>query len=143
MPWDIENYHIIDGRILNVEISIPLLEFLYTKIDDVKDAWMEMLGQFISEEPGVEMSWEMQPRGENAIVTIQIAKPGDLATFTDSEARGALGAVDALFDKKDDEAKKKSRKSSTKDKTETEKKSASKETGKKTTAKKKTSTKKK
>ena len=143
MPWDIENYHIVDGRILNVEISIPLMEFLYTNIDDVKDAWMEMLGQFISEEPGVEMSWEMQPRGENAIVTIQIAKPGDLETFTDSEAKGALGAVDALFDRKDEETKKKSGKTSKKEKPKTKKKSASKEDGKKTKAKKKTSTKKK
>ena len=137
MPWDIENYHIIDGRILNVEISIPLLEFLYTNIDDVKDAWMQMLGQFVTEQPGVEMSWEMQPRGENAIVTIQIAKPGNLEAFTESEARGALGAVDALFDEKEKAPKKASKakakakgksaeKSSPKAKAETKKKEGTK-----------------
>ena len=100
MPWDIENYHIVDGRVLNVDIVIPLVEFLYTNIDDVKEAWMVMLGQFVSEEPGFEMSWTMQPRNEDALVTIKIAKSGDLTKFTDAEAKGALDAADALFDKK-------------------------------------------
>ena len=100
MPWDIENYHIVDGRVLNVEITIPLMEFIYTNIDDVKEAWEEMLGQFMLEQNGLELSWEMQPRDENALVTIKIAKPGQLEKFTDSEAKGALGAVDALFEKK-------------------------------------------
>lgn len=133
MPWDIENYHIIDGRILNVEISIPLMEFLYTNIDDVKDTWLQMLGQFVAEEPGVEMSWEMRPRGENAIVTIRIAKPGELEAFTDSEAKGALGAVDALFDQEKEPVKKKAKKSEKEAKSKT--KSAPK--GKKAPAKKK------
>ena len=98
MPWDIENYHIADGRVLNVDIVIPLVEFLYTNIDDVKEAWLEMLGQFVSEEPGFDMSWTMEPRNEDALVKIRIAKSGDLVKFTDAEAKGALGAVDALFD---------------------------------------------
>ena len=98
MPWDIENYHIVDGRVLKVDIAIPLVEFLYTNIDDVKEAWLDMLGQFVSEEPGFEMSWTMQPRNEDALVKIRIAKSGELTEFTDAEAKGALGAVDALFD---------------------------------------------
>ncbi|MHA1907879.1 MAG: hypothetical protein ACW98Y_11335 [Candidatus Thorarchaeota archaeon] len=100
MPWDIENYHIVDGRVLNVDIAIPLMEFLFTNIDDVKEAWFDMLGQFVSEEPGFEMSWTMQPRNEDAVVTIKIAKAGYLSKFTDAEAKGAIGAVDALFDGK-------------------------------------------
>ena len=97
MPWDIENYVIIDNRILKVEISVPLMEFLYINIDDVKVAWLEMLSQFITEQPGVDMSWEMQPVDDNAVVTIQIAKTGQ---FTKEETKGAIDAVDALFDKK-------------------------------------------
>ena len=97
MPWDIENYVIIDNRILKVEISVPLMEFLYINIDDVKVAWLEMLSQFITEQPGVDMSWEMQPVDDNAVVTIQIAKAGQ---FTEAETKGAIDAVDALFDKK-------------------------------------------
>lgn len=99
------------------------MEFLYTNIDDVKDAWMQMLGQFVSEQPGVEMSWEMRPCGENAIVTIQIAKPGDLEVFTESEAKGALGAVDALFDEKEEKPKKKASKSEPKPKSKAKKSS--------------------
>jgi len=83
-----------------VDIAIPLVEFLYTNIDDVKEAWLDMLGQFVSEEPGFDMSWTMEPRNEDALVKIRIAKSGELAKFTDSEAKGALGAVDALFDQK-------------------------------------------
>ncbi|MBN2229272.1 MAG: hypothetical protein JW779_06720 [Candidatus Thorarchaeota archaeon] len=100
MPWDIENYYILDGRILRVEISIPLIEFIYITIDDVKEAWLDMLKQFIAEQPGFDVSWEMQPRDEQAVVTIQIAKSGSLGEFTSEEARGAIGAVDALFDEK-------------------------------------------
>ncbi|MFX1483278.1 MAG: hypothetical protein ACFFCP_08815 [Promethearchaeota archaeon] len=99
MPWDITNYN-IDKRILRVEITIPLMEFLYLKIDDVKEAWLEMLGQFISEQPGIDMSWEMEPRDEDAMVTIKIAKIGELPDFSPEEARGAIDAIDALFDKK-------------------------------------------
>jgi hypothetical protein len=119
LPWDIENYHITDGRILNVEISIPLMEFLYTNIDDVRTAWVEMLGQFVAEEPGVEMSWEMCPRNEMAVVTIRIAKRGTLEPFTDSERKGALGAVDALFGEREQKkpAPKSSKKSTPKAKT--------------------------
>lgn len=100
LPWDIENYHIVDGRVLNVEISIPLMEFIYTNIDDVKEAWEDMLGQFMNEQNGLELSWEMQPRDETALVTIKIAKPGELDKFTEHETKGALGAVDAMYDKK-------------------------------------------
>jgi len=112
LPWDIENYHIVDGRVLNVEISIPLVEFMYTNIDDVKETWEKMLGQFMSEQHDLEMSWEMQPREENALVTIKIAKPGELEKFSESETRGALGAVDAMYDK---EKPSKSKKSKTRD----------------------------
>lgn len=95
MPWDIENYIIVDNRILKVEISVPLLEFIYVNIDDVIVAWLEMLKQFVAEEPGVDVSWEMQPVDEKAVVTIQIAKTGQ---FTTKETKGAINAVDALFD---------------------------------------------
>jgi len=97
MPWDIENYVIVDNRILRVEISVPLIEFLYVSIDDVKVEWLEMLSQFITEQPGVDMSWEMQPVEDKAIVIIQIAKAGQ---FTKAETKGAIDAVDALFDRK-------------------------------------------
>ncbi|MFW9868757.1 MAG: hypothetical protein ACFFFO_00880 [Candidatus Thorarchaeota archaeon] len=97
MPWDIENYNIVDGRILKVEITIPLIEFIYLKIDDVKEAWLEMLGQFISEQPGIDMSWVMEPKNEDALVTIKIAKIGELPEFSPEEAKGAIDAVDALF----------------------------------------------
>ena len=97
MPWDVENYIVIDNRILKVEISVPLIEFLYVNIDDVKVAWLEMLSQFIVEQPGVDMFWEMQPVDDKAVVTIQIAKAGQ---FTKAERKGAIDAVDALFDRK-------------------------------------------
>ena len=100
MPWNIENYFIKDNRILCIEITTPLMEFLYSNIEDVKDTWVKMLGQFISGQPGVEMSWQMETRDDKALVTIQIAKPGDMESFSDLEARGAIDAVDALFDKK-------------------------------------------
>ena len=124
MPWDIENYHVTDGRILNVEISIPLMEFLYTNIDDVRTAWIEMLGQFVAEEPGVEMSWEMCPRDEMAVVTIRIAKRGTLEPFTDSEREGALDAVDALIGEQEQKklAPKPKSKSKTKSKAKTTRK---------------------
>lgn len=97
MQWDIENYIIVDNRILRVEISVPLLEFAYIDIDDVKVAWLEMLKQFVSEQPGFDMSWEMRPVDDKALVTIQIAKAGQ---FTAKETKGAIDAVDALFDLK-------------------------------------------
>ncbi len=100
MPWDICNYHIIDKRILKVEITIPLMEFIYLQIDDVKEAWLEMLGQFISEQPGIDMSWVMEPQNDDALVTIKIAKIGSLPEFSPEEARGAIDAVDALFESK-------------------------------------------
>lgn len=99
MPWSVNNYNIIDGHILKVEIIIPLMEFIYLKIDDIKEAWLEMLGQFIAEQPGIDMSWEMEPQNENALVTIKIAKVGDLPKFSPEECRGAIDAVDALFDR--------------------------------------------
>jgi hypothetical protein len=98
MPWNIENYNMIEWRILKVEITVPLMEFIYLKIDDVKKAWINMLGQFITEQPGIDMSWEMEPRNEDAVVTIKIAKIGDLPEFSVNEAKGAMDAVDALFD---------------------------------------------
>jgi hypothetical protein len=97
MPWNIDNYNIIDGHILRVEISVPLMEFIYLKIDDVKEAWVRFLGQFITEQPGIDMSWEMEPHDDNAIVTLKIAKTGHLPKFSEKEAIGALDAVDALF----------------------------------------------
>ena len=100
MPWDIENYYIVDSKILYIEITTPLMEFLYLDIEDIKESWIEMLGQFISNQPGVEMSWQMETRDDKALVTIQIAKPGEMESFSDLEARGAIDAVDALFDKK-------------------------------------------
>lgn len=100
MPWNIENYYIIDSRVLKVEIALPLMEFLYIDIDDVKEAWLDMLKQFVSEQPGFDVSWEMQPQENNAVVTIQIAKAGSLREFTKEETKGAIDAVDALFDKK-------------------------------------------
>ena len=98
MPWDIQNYYMIDKRILQVEITVPLMEFMYLKIDDVKAAWVKFLGQFINEQPGIDMSWEMEPRDDNALVTLKVAKIGDLPEFSAEEARGALDAVDALFE---------------------------------------------
>ncbi|MHA1904390.1 MAG: hypothetical protein ACXADL_09835 [Candidatus Thorarchaeota archaeon] len=100
MPWDIENYYINEERVLCVEITIPLMEFFYTKIDDVKEAWLEMLGQFVSHEPGIDMSWVMEPKDQDALVTIKIAKTGELKGFSNAEAKGALHAVDALYDMK-------------------------------------------
>ncbi|MHA1950526.1 MAG: hypothetical protein ACXAAO_11445 [Candidatus Thorarchaeota archaeon] len=97
MPWEILSYNIIDKRVLKVEITTPLMEFIYLKIDDVKEAWLEMLGQFISEQPGIDMSWEMEPKDHEALVTIMIAKTGHLPEFSPEEARGAINAVDALF----------------------------------------------
>ena len=98
MPWNIDNYNILDGRILRVEITVPLMEFMYLKIDDVKQAWIKFLGQFVSEQPGIDMSWEMEPQDDNALVTLKIAKIGDLPEFSPEEAIGAIDAVDALFD---------------------------------------------
>jgi hypothetical protein len=98
MPWVLENYNIIDRRILRVEITLPLMEFIYLKIDDVKEAWVNMLGQFIADQPGIDMSWTMEPRDDDAVVTIKIAKIGDLPEFSTEEARGAIDAVDALFE---------------------------------------------
>lgn len=126
MPWDVENYYIVDDRILKVEISLPLIEFLYTEIDDVKEAWLEMLDVFVSQQPGIDMSWEMQPRGENAVVTIQIAKSGDLGEFTSQESRGALDAVDALFGEKETPKKKPAKKKTAKKETKKTSKTSSK-----------------
>jgi hypothetical protein len=100
MPWNIDNYYVIDSRVLRVEITLPLLEFRYIEIDDVKEAWLEMLRQFVSEQPGFDVSWEMRPQKNKAVVTIQIAKSGELAEFTKEETKGAIDAVDALFDDK-------------------------------------------
>ena len=97
MPWNIDNYNIIDGRILRIEISVPLMEFIYLKIDDVKEAWVKFLGQFIKDQPGIDMSWEMEPCDDTAVVTLKIAKIGELPEFSPEEAIGALDAVDALF----------------------------------------------
>ena len=60
--------------------------------------WLDMLGRFLSEQPGIDMSWEMEPKGDDALVTIKIAKIGELPEFSPEEARGAISAVDALFD---------------------------------------------
>ena len=98
MAWKIENYYVVSDKVLCVEVTIPLMEFLHTEIDDVKRAWLEMMSQVSTEEPGFDMSWEIEPRDDEALVTIKIAKAGILRDFTDSETRNMLSAVDALFD---------------------------------------------
>lgn len=99
MPWNVENYYVMSGRVLAVEISIPLLDFVYVSIDDVKEAWYGMLKQFVKERPQYEVTWEMAPRGDDALITIRIAKKGKLKPFTVKEVEQALDAADALFDK--------------------------------------------
>jgi hypothetical protein len=98
MPWDIDNYYVLNNRILQVEISIPLIEFQYVDLDDITDAWFEVLSQFISEDPEFEISWEIEVKGDNALVTIRVAKCGELDTFNEKEVRSALSTADALFD---------------------------------------------
>jgi hypothetical protein len=98
VPWTVENYYVKSGRILTVEITVPLVEFLYVSIDDVKKAWLGMLSQFASEKPQYEMSWEMAPRETDALVTIRIARRGVLRPFTKKELQHALSAADALFE---------------------------------------------
>ncbi len=98
MAWKIENYYVVCDKVLCVEVTIPLMEFLHTEIDDVKRAWLEMMSQVSTEEPGFDMSWEIEPRDDEALVTIKIAKAGILRDFTDFETRNMLSAVDALFD---------------------------------------------
>ncbi len=89
----------MSGKVLTVEISIPLLEFVYVSIDDVKEAWYGMLKQFVKERPQYEVGWEMAPRDNDALITIRIAKKGKLKSFTAKEVRQAIDAADALFDK--------------------------------------------
>ena len=98
LAWKIENYYVVSDKVLCVEVTIPLMEFLHTKIDDVKKAWLEMMSQVVSETPGFDMSWEIEPRGDDALVTIKIAKEGVLKDLTADETRNMLSAVDALFD---------------------------------------------
>ena len=98
MAWKIENYYVVSDKVLNVEVTIPLMEFLHTKIDDVKKAWLEMMSQVITETPGFDMSWEIEPRDDDALVTIKIAKAGVLNELSASETRNMLSAVDALFE---------------------------------------------
>ncbi|UCE10266.1 MAG: hypothetical protein JSW61_15045 [Candidatus Thorarchaeota archaeon] len=96
--WNIENYFIVDSRVLTVEVSIPLVQFLYIKIDDMKEAWVGVLREFVTVQPGLDVSWTMEPRSDDALVTIRIAKTGELEEFTPDEAHGAITAVDSLFD---------------------------------------------
>jgi hypothetical protein len=100
--WDIENYYFEAGKILRVEITTPLIKFMYTDLSDVKKAWLEMLQKFAEEQPNFELTWEMKPRDDKAVVTIRIAKSGELKKFTQQEARDAISAVDAMFDQDDD-----------------------------------------
>ena len=81
-----------------MEISIPLLEFQYVDLDDIRDAWFEVLNQFVSEDPGFEISWEMEVRGDDALVVVRMAKSGELGYFEEDEVKSALSAADALFD---------------------------------------------
>ncbi|MFW9887451.1 MAG: hypothetical protein ACFFER_04675 [Candidatus Thorarchaeota archaeon] len=99
MPWNIENYFIMNNTVLQVEITIPLMEFIYVEIEDVKDAWVSLLDQVVNEHPDYEMSWEMQPKDDDALVLVRIAKTGGLGEFTPKEAKDALAAADALFEK--------------------------------------------
>jgi len=98
LAWKIENYYVVSDKVLCVEVTIPLMKFLHTKIDDVKKAWLEMMSQVITETPGFDMSWEIEPRGDDAMVTVKIAKAGVLQDLTATETRDMLSAVDALFD---------------------------------------------
>ena len=99
MPWDIENYYVLNNRVLHVEISIPLIEFQYVNLDEIRDTWFEVLGQFVSDDPGFEISWEMEVRGDDALVVVRVAKSGELESFEEEEMKSALSAADALFDK--------------------------------------------
>jgi len=101
VTWDIENYYIAGGRVLTVEFKTPLISFLMVEIDDVKKAWTDMLGELVDEQPGYEMSWEMLPKSDDAIVIVRIAKKGELEEFTSEEAAAALEAVDALFEEEE------------------------------------------
>lgn len=114
MPWNIENYYIMNNTVLQVEITIPLMEFLYVNIDEVKDAWVDLLGGFVAEHPDYEMSWEMAPQDEDALILVRIAKAGDLKEFTSEEAKDALAAADALFDAEKSKPKKKGSKKTAK-----------------------------
>jgi hypothetical protein len=105
LPWNIENYFIMNNTVLQVEITIPLMEFIYVEIEDVKDAWVSLLGQVVNEHPDYEMSWEMQPKNDNALVLVRIAKTGGLGEFTPEEAKDALAAADALFERPKDKPK--------------------------------------
>lgn len=96
--WTVENYYIVEEKVLTVEVTIPLIEFLYITLDDVKDAWLSVLRSIMMEIPGFDISWSMAPRDEDALVTIKIAKTGELKDFTPAEIEGALTAVDAIFD---------------------------------------------
>jgi hypothetical protein len=107
LPWNIENYFIMNNTVLQVEITIPLMEFIYVEIEDVKDAWVSLLGQVVNEHPDYEMSWEMQPKDNNALVLVRIAKTGGLGEFTPQEAKDALAAADALFGSPKDKPKEK------------------------------------
>jgi hypothetical protein len=107
LPWNIKNYFILNNSVLQVEITIPLMEFIFVKIEDVKDAWVALLGQVVKEHPQYEMSWEMQPKDDDALVLVRIAKSGDLTEFTPEEAKSALAAADALFEKPKAKPKKK------------------------------------
>ena len=98
LAWKIENYYVVSDKVLCVEVTIPLMKFLHTEIDDVKRAWLEMMSQVITETPGFDMSWEIEPRDDDAMVTIKIAKAGVLKDLTATETRNMLSAVDALFD---------------------------------------------
>ncbi len=113
MPWKVENYYIVGKKILNIEITTPLVEFLYVKIDDVKRAWLEMLSQLSEEIPEFDMSWSMQPHDNDVLVTIRVAKAGELADLTTTEVRQALDATDALFGGAADHAPAPSKKTST------------------------------
>ncbi len=104
MAWKVDNYYIESGRVLCVEVSIPLRHFIYVTIDDVKKAWFDMLRQFVAERPGYEVSWAMTPRDEDALVTVRIGKVGKLKEFTKKETSDALSAVDAMFDQKKTQA---------------------------------------
>jgi hypothetical protein len=97
----------MNNTVLQVEITIPLMEFIYVKIQDVEDAWSTLLGQVVNEHPEYEMSWEMQPKNDDALVLVRIAKSGELKEFTPEEAKDALAAADSLFDKSKAKPKKK------------------------------------
>ncbi len=100
-PWNIENYYIQGGRVLTVEFTAPLIDLRLAEIDDIKRAWLDMLHEVVSGQPGLEVSWEMTPRGDVVLVRVRIAKAGELGQFTRREASDTIEAVGEFLDREE------------------------------------------